>query len=452
MSLPSISEQLAHYCVRTTFESPEAAEHRELFQVLNLSLMDWCCVGRAGMHEPVSQIVRKRALADEGQSSASIFGSTKRLPARAAAQVNGTTTHALDYDDTHFLHVGHTSVVVFSAAFAVAEAQAASWSQLMNAALIGSETCCHVGAWLGRSHYQAGFHQTATAGIFGATATAARLLQLDYETTRHALGLASTMASGLTSQFGTMGKPFHAGMAAANGVEAAMLAAAGFTSNPDGLECAQGFASSHHGNNLQADNMFKLGSHYVFSDVQHKYHACCHGLHASLEALDALRQMHAIESGQIKRIAIHTNPRWLNVCNVASPQSGLESKFSYRHTAALLFSDYDTAALHTYSDAVSLDTQLHTVRDKTTVIADTALSDTQTRVQIELESGKTCETTYDLASPLPLAERQEKLLSKCTSLTDSNATRELWSLIENAQDTSVRDFAAAVMSNSRTGS
>lgn len=450
MSSASVSEQIAHYAVNTRFELPGTTEQDELFQVLKLSLMDWCSVGRAAVDEPVSRVVRNRALADAGQQCASIFGSAERLPARAAAQVNGTITHALDYDDTHFLHVGHTSVVVFSAAFAIAQAQSASWEQLMSAALVGSETCCHVGVWLGRSHYQAGFHQTATAGIFGATATAANLLQLDVQTTRHALGLASTMASGLTSQFGTMGKPFHAGMAAANGVEAAMLAAEGFTSNPDGLDCSQGFAAAHHGQSASGsgcdvDDKFQLGTHYVFSQVQHKYHACCHGLHASLEALDALRNSYDIDANDIRQIAIHTNPRWLNVCNVASPQTGLESKFSYRHAAALLFSTYDTAALDTYSDAVCLDDSLYSVRNKTVVCADTTLSDTQTRVQIELESGRSFESTYDLASPLPLAERQTKLLAKCTSLTNSESTGKLWNLIENARALSASDFATVVM-------
>ena len=88
----------------------------------------------------------------------------------------------------------------------------------------------------------AGFHATGTVGSFGAAAACARLLGLDADKTAQALGIAGTQAAGLKSQFGTMCKPFHAGKAAQNGLLAARLAARGFSSRADVIECAQGFA------------------------------------------------------------------------------------------------------------------------------------------------------------------------------------------------------------------
>ena len=70
-------------------------------------------------------------------------------------------------------------------------------------------------------------------------------LSLDEKSTNYALGLVSSMASGVRAQFGTMAKPLHAGMAAANGVEAALFAQAGLISNPDALEAEHGFADTH---------------------------------------------------------------------------------------------------------------------------------------------------------------------------------------------------------------
>ena len=213
--------------------------------VLKLSLLDWSAVSLAGKDEPVSSIVRAMVQDEAGRGEASIIGLAGLYPARAAALANGTISHALDYDDTHFSYVGHPSVVIFPAALAVAEKTGASGEAFMAAALIGMEAACRIGAWLGTGHYQHGFHQTATSGAFGATVAAGRLLGLDEERMRHALGIVATRASGLKSQFGTMGKPFNAGIAASNGVEAALLAKAGFVSRPDGLECAQGFAETH---------------------------------------------------------------------------------------------------------------------------------------------------------------------------------------------------------------
>ena len=64
---------------------------------------------------------------------------------------------------------------------------------------------------------------TATAGTFGAAMASARILGLSSNQTRHALGIAASMASSIKTQFGTMGKPLHAGLAAHAGVDAALL-------------------------------------------------------------------------------------------------------------------------------------------------------------------------------------------------------------------------------------
>ena len=92
-----------------------------------------------------------------------------------AALVNGATSHALDYDDTHFAHVGHLSVGIYPAALAVAEETGSSASHLIEAFLVGAEAAIRVGVKLGPGHYNRGFHQTATAGAFGATIAAGRL-------------------------------------------------------------------------------------------------------------------------------------------------------------------------------------------------------------------------------------------------------------------------------------
>ena len=438
----SLSEQIADFILSFKHEEVATESHTELFDILKLSLVDWCTVGIAGIHEPVSTIVRDLALADAGKADCSVFGAFGKLPPKAAALVNGTTSHALDYDDTHFLHVGHTSAVVFSAALAIAESRGSTGKEFLDAALIGSEVCCHVGQWLGRSHYQAGFHQTATAGTFGATAAACRLLRLDHVQICHAMGLAATRASGLTSQFGTMSKPYHAGMAASNGVEAALLAANGFTARQDGLDCSRGFADTHHAEKRHADTAQPLlGEPFVFGSVQHKFHACCHGLHASIEALQGLKLSHELNAASIESITIETNPRWLKVCNVPTPTTALESKFSYRHSCALVFSDYDSSALSTYSDECCQDSMLERVRELTTVVADETLADTSSRVRVQVEGGTVYEAGFDLADILPTPLREQKVLRKSCVLLNDGVTDNLWSHIRNMELLTTSDFA-----------
>jgi 2-methylcitrate dehydratase PrpD len=413
--------------------------------VAKLSLLDWCAVGLAGRDEPVSGMIRTLIIEEGGQAQATVFGETRRYPARAAALANGTISHALDYDDTHFSYVGHPSVAVFPAALAAAELTGASGRDLLVSGLIGMEAACRIGAWLGTGHYQHGFHQTATSGAFGAAVVAGRLLGLDEERMRHALGITATRASGLKSQFGTMGKPFNAGIAASNGVEAALLAKAGFVSRPDGLECVQGFADTHAGEGRDlAVVLDGLGERFWFETVQHKFHACCHGLHAAIEALALLRDLPGFDAALIDGIAITTNPRWLRVCDIKQPTTGLEAKFSYGLTSAMALAGWDTGALSTYSEAACANPGLVALRDKVAVAGDAGIGDTQVQIALQTAAGTTHAMSFDLDAPLPLSSRQAKVSAKAASLLGQNRAKALETTIDALETATAGELAVQI--------
>ncbi|PSL17349.1 MmgE/PrpD family protein [Shimia abyssi] len=418
-----ITKALAAFAAETAVDQvPDATRH-----MVQLSLLDWAACGIAGVEEPVSRIVREMAAGEGGVAEAHVFGGA-RLPVRAAALVNGATSHALDYDDTHFAHIGHPSVAVFPAVLAVAEKVGASGRELQLAALIGIETSIRVGVWLGRTHYQTGFHQTSTAGSFGAAAAAARMMGLDAGGVAAAMGLVATRASGLKSQFGTMGKPYNAGVAAANGVEAALLVARGFEPRIDALEVAQGFGATHAGE-ADATALKDLGTRWVFDEISHKFHACCHGLHATLEALAEIDVMAADVAG----VEIVTHPRWMSVCNQPSPETGLGAKFSYRMVAAMALLGHDTAALRSYSDALCRDADVLALRDRVVVSTDEQLSEMQARVVLTCKNGEFREAFHDLAAPMTMEAREMRLRAKAAALIGSDRAATLWRLaIENA--------------------
>lgn len=413
--------------------------------ITRCSLLDWAAVARAGVNEPVSRIVRQALLAEGGTPEAAVFGSTQALPARAAALVNGATSHALDYDDTHFDYIGHPSVAIFPAALAMAQRVGASGTAFVQAALVGLETACRVGRWLGMSHYQHGFHQTATSGSFGAAAACARLLGLDAERTAHALGIAATRAAGLKSQFGTMGKPYHAGTAAANGVEAATLAALGFVSRPDALECEQGFGDTHAGAGTDLGQVLAgLGEQFRFERVQYKLHACCHGTHAGLEALGAVRAGHAVNPADVDLVQLTVHPRWLRVCNLEQPRTGLEAKFSYRLTAAMALHGINTGALDTYTDEACTRADLVALRDRVRVATDDTLPDTAARVTVQLKNGQQLQQAHDLDADVPLAAQQAKLRAKAAALLGQAEADHLWRVIEATEAVSATELAAVL--------
>jgi len=376
----SIETQLADFAVNSE-PSPDALE------MMRLSLMDWavCCI--AGREEPLAVILRDKGLSEGGKAEASVIGGDK-LPAPRAAMINGAVSHALDYDDTHFAHIGHTSVGVIPAALVVAERVGASFDDFLTACLIGSEGAVRVGVQLGRDHYQVGYHQTATAGAFGACLAALRLLGADQAQAIAGIGLVSSKAAGLKAQFGTMAKPLNAGLAAEAGVEAALWAMAGMTSTEQGL---QAFGVTHHGD-ADAAAFDGLGGTWRMLEVSHKFHACCHVLHAMLEALSEV----SVDPADVVSVEITTHPRWMTVCNKPAPHTGLEAKFSYAQTAAMALVGGDTSAIAAFSDMVAQRSDLVALRDVVSVVTAESLTEMQARVRITLRDGAVLDAAHDL--------------------------------------------------------
>ncbi len=413
-----VTEALARFALGRSILPDEMAAR------VALSLFDWVAVGQAGLSEPVARLVREMALSDGGVPAASVMGGG-HLPARAAALVNGTVSHALDYDDTHFLHIGHPSVAVAPAALAVGEAESASGAEFLGALAIGLETACRVGDWLGRDHYRAGFHQTGTAGAFGAAAAAGRLMGLDELQMRHAFGLVATRAAGLKNQFGTMGKPLNAGFAAEVGVVCADLARRGAISTGDALEGSAGFGATHAGM-ARSEALAGLGRDWVFQDINWKFHACCHGTHAALEALIRLRDAHDLDPRGIGRIRIATHPLWLDVCDKPAPETGLEAKFSYRFTAAMALLRIDTGDLTSFDDRLCQRPDLRALAQRVEVVGDASLSDTAAHVVVETAQSGDLRNGCDLTERLALPDAERRLRKKAASLIGADRTEALW--------------------------
>jgi 2-methylcitrate dehydratase PrpD len=271
-----LAEQAAAYSYRSLpVDAATVAKH---------CLLDFLGVTLPGAQEPLTEILRAEAYAEGGAPQASLIGSDQQVTASQAALINGSASHALDYDDVQMHLSGHPTVPVAPAILALAEQHRLSGEQLIAAFVAGVETECRIGAAVSPSHYQRGWHATATIGTFGAAAAAANALGLDAAQTAMALGIAGTQAAGLKSMFGTMCKPFHAGRAAASGLMAARLAARGFTSRPNVLEIEQGFGETQS-DALRAEAALaepQGGSH--IRNTLFKYHAACYLTHSSLEA------------------------------------------------------------------------------------------------------------------------------------------------------------------------
>lgn len=390
----------------------------EAVTVARQCMLDWFAVTIPGASEPAVAILREELLADRAAPVASLAGSAERTSVGNAALINGTASHALDFDDVNMAILGHPTVAILPGLLALAEDIGASPRDVLTAFVAGYDVACRTGALISPSHYGHGFHATATVGSVGAAAACARLLGLDSETSAVSYGIATTMASGLKSMFGTMCKPLHAGRAAQNGLQAARLAARGFTSRADALECAQGLAATQSVDFHPEEAMRPAGfDHHIVNNL-FKYHASCYLTHGAIEAGKALRARHRVSSNAIEAIDIRVPPVTDRVCNIAAPETGLEAKFSLRLTVAMALSGRDTSGIETFDDAVTRDPELLRLRDLATITFDDAFSEAKAEVSIAAP-GSRFAAAHDAGIADPDLDRQgRKLEDKYDALVE----------------------------------
>ncbi|MBI3967195.1 MAG: MmgE/PrpD family protein, partial [Chloroflexi bacterium] len=179
-----------------------------------------------------------------GEGVASIIGTTTRVSPFMAALANGTSAAILDYDDTSWRAIAHVSGSIVPAVFALGEERRVSGRAAFEAYVIGFETTAKIGRGVALGLQRVGRHSTGAIGIFGATAACTKLLDLDQQRVAMALGIAASCSGSLRANMGTMTKGLHSGLAAANAVMSASLAAEGFTGRLDILERKYGFAEA----------------------------------------------------------------------------------------------------------------------------------------------------------------------------------------------------------------
>jgi 2-methylcitrate dehydratase PrpD len=403
----------------------------------------------AGSRTPAGRIAA-RVLGADGAGSCTVVGRPERLPAYAAALANGTAGHALDFDDV-ISSVGHPTVAVAPALLAVAERTGASGRDVLTAFVAGVETQARIADAVGPEHYARGFHSTATFGSYGAAAGAGRLLGLDPSAMTAALGIAGTQAAGLKAVFGTMSKPLHAGKAASNGVLAADLAAAGFTSADDIIGDPQGFAATQS-DRLDATVLsVPFGQPWRLWDLRFKVHAACFLTHAAIDSLVGLSRSDGLGPDDVDRIEVAVPPGHLNVCGIHEPRTGLEGKFSLRHTAALALLER-RADPDLFTDELVADPRALALRERVTVVPDAVLSGPVARVVVTTVGGGRLAAERDmrrrvwtddpgeqtpallgkfhgLADPVLGADRASAVAGAVLTLADAETVRPLCALL-----------------------
>ncbi|TFD73223.1 MmgE/PrpD family protein [Cryobacterium gelidum] len=296
--MSTVSHRLAAHTVADHPVSPELAEW------MRLLLLDYHAVTGGGFHR--DSAVAARAAIEISEQATAFFpaalhgvdgaGTSGFATVEHAALVNGITAHGLELDDTFEESSLHPAVVIFPAVLALASTQQSPTGEVLRAATVGYDVMCSVGVLLGaRESYGRGFHPTGVAGCLGAAAAAARLLGLTVEQTIHALGLAANMASGSLEFLadGSWTKRLNAGHAAATGIRAAKLAAAGFTAPATAIEGRDGFLVQY-GAGVVDGRQLALEFGRSALDTSIKFYPCCRYMHGNIDLLRGIREQNPL--------------------------------------------------------------------------------------------------------------------------------------------------------------
>ncbi|HVE53716.1 MAG TPA: MmgE/PrpD family protein [Ramlibacter sp.] len=421
--MAGLTEQIAEYVA-----GPAPALGRAVLETVRTGFLDTVGVMLAGAAEPVTGVVRGfvQASGSEG-SDASLLLGAERASARNAALVNATAGHALDYDDVGLM--GHPSVVLVPALLAEGERLHASGLALMQAYVKGYETWGELIARDPDRHHAKGWHPTAVFGVIAVAAAVASLRGLDAARARHAIGIAASMAGGLIANFGSMTKPFHAGQAAAGGIDAVNLAEAGMTASPDAIEHHAGFlaAISPAGRVDRLPCRQPLGTQARIAEMglSVKKYPMCFATHRVIDGVLDLARGKELRPERVREVRATIGTTQASMLRNHQPASGLEAKFSleFAVAAALAVRKVGLAELDdTFVRREDIHALMRKVRIATvdTVCPHEPTLAASDRVVVEMDdgrrfdSGEIAETRGGLAQPLLPGELEAKFMD-CTA-------------------------------------
>jgi len=375
-----------------------------------LAVLDWWGVTVGGADEPVARLLRETTGAPPGP--ASVLGTPLRTAPLTAAALNGTAAHALDYDDTTTALPGHLTAPILPGLLAVAEARGLGGRPLVSALLLGVEAASRIARGLAPGHYRAGWHATTTMGRLGAAAAVGRLLGLDAARLDMAIGLAAIQIGGVQEAFGSMGKPFQVGRAAADGLLAALAAEAGVT-GPAGILDRDGWARrlSPAWDPARLDEA--LGTRWDIDRMFFKRYPCCFATHAAIRGLLAI--MPSLGAVAVESVDIEVGPTALQVADQRGPTTGLGGKFSLTYCAAAALLRGHVVE-DDFTDVAVADPAARALAERVRLVPDPALDETRARVRVRLASGETRERTADVAGHDDPADLRRDLTAKFRAL------------------------------------
>ncbi|MDA0358483.1 MAG: MmgE/PrpD family protein [Proteobacteria bacterium] len=379
-----LTREFSSFCANLEFDDLPIA----VIQEAKRGILDWMGCAIAASDNPRIGKFIETLSEFSSKTGASVIGQKGEFGPLEAALVNGQMGHFYDYDDTHMGGVVlHTSSPVLAAILGLGENKQKTGQEIILAYIIGFEAGVRVGQ-TAPSHHDGGWHLTGTLGTIAAGVASASLLKLDAEQTTFALGLSATQAAGMQQNRGTMSKSFHAGRAASNGILAALMASSGYDSSDEIVEGRKGF-SKIYSKTQNYDFLTKnLGRDWTILTNGYKPYACGIVQHPLIDAMIKASKNTNIPHSEIESVDALIHPHTITITGVEDPKTGLKSKFSLKHSAAVGYIDRH-AGLSQYSDARAVAADVASLRQKINPVPKDDFRKDQCEVHVKYKNGNT---------------------------------------------------------------
>jgi len=434
----NIAQQWAEFSSALTFDELPS----EVVDATKNLLLDYLGVSYGGRHlSPSAETFVDGVRALEGtppdRGDATVVGTGARMSAGYAALLNGALAHSLDFDDTE---MGHPGAPVISVALAAGETVDATGEEFLTSVVAGYEVYCRLARAVNtETHYERGFHPTATCGVFGATAAAGTVRRLDATELTNAFGLNASQASGTHGyiRYGGWNKRAHPGIAAHSAIVATRLAEAGFQGTPEPIQGYRNFLHAYTDDPTPEAATEQLGDTYLLPNTGIKPYPCCRGMHTAVFLAVVLAREESISPNQVERITVEVpSPTVRDLAEPEKtkrePETLVQAQFSLPFGVALAVVRGD-AGINVFLDEVdggyseTVQRVIDTVTVRSSPAINAAASDEGTRparVVIDTDTARYEQTAEhspgDPQNPLSPAELRAKFTDLTPTLSQTS--------------------------------
>ena len=444
----SATNDLAEFCSGIRYESLPS----DVRGKANELVLDHLGVALYGSTLPSGQIAIEYVRSLGGVAESSVLGSRVRAPAPDAAFSNGISVHSPELDDTE--HVGsiHPGASVIPAALAIAEKIHADGRSFIAAIVAGYDVAIRLAvAAQGKtmSHYNRGFHPTATCGTFAAAASAGVLLGLNTSQLKHAFGIAGSAAAGLLEflEDGTWAKRYGAGRAASSGVTAAYLAKLGFTGPGSVIDGRRGFLRAYSDDTNPEAISAGLGSEFTIMRTGIKPHSCCRYIQAPLDAVLEILRKDTVKPEEVDRVEVRIVKTGIKLLDEPkdlryNPKTVVDAQFSIPYSIATAIVN-GRAFVDEYTDSAIKDPRVLSLAKKVKAVHGPELEREfpkhwPAKVVITLKDGRKLETYVpgakgDADFPLTRKELEEKFETLAGKIITGDSLKAILEVLRRTQ-------------------